>query len=186
MLRAAALGALLLAGGCAVAPMGMPVPSFDNVARVRAANLPPLALGTFHLAAGKPASMDQRISIRSNTLHSPFGSSFSAYLKESLAADLRAAGVLDPAAALVISGQLTDSQVEVPADTATATVAARFVVSRGGAALFDKELRASASWPSSFIGVEAIPMALNRYQVLYRELGAMLVSDPEFQAAVRR
>lgn len=130
--------------------------------------------------------MDERISIRGNTLRSPFGNSFSAYLRESLATDLRAAGLLDPGAAIVISGQLTESDISVPIGTANGAVSAKFEVTRGGRPLYAKELRARASWEAPFNGFEAVPMALNRYQVLYRDLTATLLSDPEFQAAVRR
>ncbi|MDB5898378.1 MAG: hypothetical protein JWP41_1980 [Ramlibacter sp.] len=190
MRRRACLGAcfavLVALGGCAIAPLGAPVPSTDNIVKARAARTPPLALGDFKLAPGKPAGMDQKISIRSNTLHSPYGNSFAAYLKEALGGDLRAAGLLDPESPLVLSGQLTDSQIEVPTGTSHATVAARFVLTRSGAAVYDKELRARSEWQSGFVGIEAVPMAVNRYQLLYRELVGMLLADAQFQAAARR
>jgi hypothetical protein len=187
--NASRVGAVLLLAalsGCAIAPLGAPVPSMDNIARARAARLPPLAVGSFALAPGKPRGMDEKISIRSNTLHSPFGSSFAAYLKEAVATDLRAAGLLDPASPVTVSGQLTDSDISVPIGEANGTVAARFLVTKGTATVYDKELRARATWSAPYIGVEAVPMALNRYQLLYRDLTAMLFSDPDFQSAVRR
>lgn len=181
----AALGATLIAG-CAMLAMGPPVPSVDNIGKARAAGLAPVALGEFKLAAGLPAAVDQRISIRTNTFFSPFGSSFASYLKESLATDLRAAGLLDPASPVIVSAELTDSRIDVPTGPATATVAARFVVTRAGARVYARELRANAAWNAPFIGIEAVPPALNRYQNLYRELNTALLSDPEFQAAVKR
>ncbi|AMO25320.1 hypothetical protein UC35_07920 [Ramlibacter tataouinensis] len=181
-----AAASLLALAGCAIAPMGTPIPSVDNIGKARAAGIPPLALGQFALAPGKPPGLDQSISIRTNTVHSPFGSSFSAYLKESLAADLRAAGLLDPASPLVLAGELTDSRIEVPVGTASGTVAARLTLTRSGTQLYAKELRAQASWQAPFVGVEAVPMAVNHYQELYRQLTRTLLEDPEFQAAVRR
>lgn len=166
--------------------MGSPVPSVDNIGRLRALGLPQLALGSFALAPGKDAAMDQRVVIRTNTIHSPYGSSFAGYLKETLATDFKAAGALDPSSGIVISGLLTNSVLDVPVGAASAVVAARFVVSRGGVAVFDKELRASSTWHAPFIAVEALPMAMNRYGQLYRELAGMLLDDPEFQAAIRR
>lgn len=179
----AVLAALL--AGCAIAPMGAPIPSVQNIGKARAAGVPPLALGDFRLAPGKPASLDQSVSIRTNRIHSPFGSSFSSYLKESLAADLRAAGLLDDASPIVLSAQLTDSQVDVPVGTARATLAAVFTVTRSGVRVYERELRVEDTWHASFIGAEAIPMGLNHYGQLYRRLAGELLDDPLFRAAVK-
>ncbi len=176
---------MLALSGCAMTPMGKPVPSIDNIGKARAAGLLPMAVGRFELAPGKDPSLDQRVSIRSNTIFSPFGNSFAAYLKESLAGDLRAAGLLDPGAAVVIAGQLTDSRIEVPTGTASASIAARFTVTRAGAVVYAKELRAHASWQAGFVGAEAVPMAVNHYEQLYRQLAGALLEDAEFRVAVR-
>lgn len=176
---------MLLLAACAIAPMGAPIPSVQNVAKARSAGLPPLALGDFVPAAGRDAAMDRSISIRTNMVHSPYGSSFAAYLRESVAADLRAAGLLDPASAIVLAGELTDSRIDVPVGLASAAVAARFVLTRGGVRMYERELRASESWNASFIGAEAVPMALNHYGALYRKLVTELLEDPAFQAAAR-
>jgi len=177
---------VLAVGGCALAPLGHPVPSMANIAAARSADLPPMALGPFQLAAGKSPVLDQRVSIRSNNLYSPYSSSFSAYLRETLATDLRAAGLLDSASTTIVSGELTDSRIDVPTGTASATVAARFTVTRGGATLYVKELRARTTWASGFVGAEAVPMAVNHYEQLYRQLVASFLGDAELQAAVRR
>jgi hypothetical protein len=177
---------LLSLGGCAVAPLGAPVPSTDNITRARAAAMPPLAVGEFKRDVGMPPGADRNISLRTNTLYSPYDNSFAAYLREAVSTDLRAAGLLDPSSPLVLSGYLTDSHIELPSGTAHATVAARFVLTRAGSTVYDKELRARAEWQAGFVGIEAIPMAINRYQLLYRELTGMLLADPQFQGAVRR
>lgn len=182
------LAALALAGlltGCAMTPLGPPVPSAENIMKARAAGLPPMAVGSFALAPGKDPALDQRISIRANTLYSPFGASFASYLKETLAGELRGAGLLDPRAPVVVSGQLTDSRVDVPMGMASASVAARFTVARAGATVYAKELRADSSWNAGFNGYEAVPMAVNRYEQLYRQLTGKLLEDAEFRAAVR-
>lgn len=182
----AALACVLAAGlaGCAIAPMGQPIPSVQNVAKARAAAIPPLALGEFKLAPGKPPGLDQSVSIRTNRIHSPFGSSFSSYLKETLAADLRTAGLLDPNSPFVLSGQLTESQLEVPVGAANAAVAARLILTRAGVRVYDRELRASSTWQAPFVGAEAIPMGINRYTSLYRQLASDLLDDPQFRAAL--
>lgn len=170
---------------CAVAPMGPPSPSLENIGKARAAGLPPLALGTFVLAPGRSSGMDEAVSIRANRLHSPYGNSFAAYLKETIAADLRAAGLLQEGAASVLSGQLTDSRIETPPGTASAAIAARFVLARAGRVVYDKELRAEATWKAEFNGFEAVPMAVNQYGSLYRQLTGKLFDDPDFRAATR-
>jgi len=182
----AALASAALLAGCAIAPMGPPVPSAENIMKARSAGLPAMAVGAFVLAPGKDPALDQKVSLRTNTIHSPYGSSFAAYLKETLASDLRGAGLLDPAAALVISGELTDSRLDVPMGMASAAIAARFSVNRAGAPVYTKELRADSSWNAGFNGFEAVPTAVNRYEQLYRQLAGKLLEDPEFLAAVKR
>lgn len=175
-----------LLAGCATAHMGPPVPSAANIMKARSAGLPPMTLGAFALAPGKDPGLDQRISLRTNAIHSPFSGSFAAYLKATLAADLRAAGLLDSGSPLVISGQLTDSRIEVPVGEASATLAARFTVDRGGEVLYSKELRAASAWTAGFNGYEAVPMAINRYEQLYRQLAGQLLDDADFRVAVKR
>jgi hypothetical protein len=175
--------ALALLGGCAQLKMGVPVPSIDNIQKARSAGVSPVAVGSFQLAPGKPGAMDQRVTARGNTVFSPYESSFARYLKEALAADLGAAGLLDPNSHVVIDGWLPDSRLDVPAGQATATVAARFTVTHDGVKRYDKELRASATWQAPFVGIEAVPAAINEYGLLYRKLVAMLLDDPAFRAA---
>jgi hypothetical protein len=187
LLRAAWV-CVLAAGlaGCAIAPMGQPIPSVQNIAKARAAGIPPLALGEFTLAPGRDPSLDQWVSIRTNRIHSPFGSSFSASLKETFATDLRGAGLLDPSAPFVLSGQLTESTLDVPAGAASASVAARMILTRAGVRVYDRELRATSNWTAHFVGAEAIPMGINRYTSLYRQLATDLLDDAQFRAALGR
>ncbi len=180
----AALAALILAG-CARVPLAPPSPAMDSIVAARSAGIAPVSLGTFRLAPGLPASVDESVTARTNTFYSPYGSSFAQYLKEALAADLRAAGLLEPQAQTVVEGWLTDSRLDVPTGASSAAVAARFVVTRSGKTLYDRELRAESRWQASFVGVEAVPDAINRYGLLYRKLAADLVADPAFRAAVR-
>lgn len=185
MRLAGAALAVLLVAGCARVPLAPPSPAMDSIVAARAAGIAPVSLGEFRLAPGRPASVDQSVTARTNTFYSPYGDSFAQYLKEALAADLRAAGLLQADAATTVEGWLTDSRLEVPNGPASAAVAARFVVVRSGRTLYDRELRAEDRWQAPFIGVEAVPDAVNRYGLLYRRLAADLVADPAFRAAVR-
>ena len=172
--------------GCAQMRLGEPVPSIDNIQKAKNSGVAPVAVGAFSLAPGKPAGMDQSVTARTNAIFSPYDSSFAKYLKENLATDLRAAGLLDPASGVVIEGQLTDSQLDAPVGQATGSVAARFMVKRGGTRVYDRELRASSSWESPFVGAYAVPAAVNEYALLYRKLVTLLLDDPAFVSAAKK
>lgn len=186
LLRLLAGAALLIAAGCAQVPMGAPVASIDNIQKARTSGVAPLAVGNFALASGKEPAIDQRVSIRSNTVYSPYGSSFARYLQETLKTDLAAAGLLDAGSSLTLEGSLVDSRLDVPAGQAHGAVAAVFTLKRAGAMVYEKQHRAEAQWQASFIGVEAIPAAINQYGLLYRRLVGLLLDDADFQAAARK
>lgn len=178
--------AAVLLTGCAQVKLGAPTPSVDNIQKAKASAMDPVAIGDFKLAPGKSRSLDLGVSIRSNTFYSPFDSSFAKYLGETLNADLKAAGLVDPAAGTTISGELTDSMVDAPASQGKGALAARFIVQRDGRTSFDKELKAASTWESSFVGAIAVPEAINQYVALYRVLVGRLLDDPDFRKAVTR
>ena len=43
-----------------------------------------------------------------------------------------------------------------------------------------------ATWPSSFVGVEAIPAGINQYTALYHSLVGKLLDDPDYRAVNSR
>jgi hypothetical protein len=178
------LVAAALLTGCAQIKLGAPVPNIDNIQKAKSSGMAPVAVGEFALAAGKPAGLDKGVSVRSNTVSSPFDESFAKYLKETLSAELKAAGLLDPASPVAIIGELTDSQIDAAIGTGQGSLAARFKVNRAGQTTFDKEFRVASSWDSSFVGGVAIPRAVNEYSALYRQLVGKLLDDPQFRAAV--
>lgn len=169
--------------GCAQLQIGAPAATVDNIQKAKASGLPPSNVGGFALAKDKPADMDKSFSLRSNGLTSPTGS-FSKHLQETLAAELKAAGLLDPASTTTIQGELTDNQLDASIGTGKGALAARFVVNRSGQTIYDKVLRSDATWESSFVGAVAIPAAVNEYSGLYRKLVAQLLDDPQFRTAV--
>ena len=107
--------------------------------------------------------------------------SFSQYLWQTLIVDLQASGLYDTASQTQISGFLTDSILDVPTSTGQASLGARFVVVRSGKTVYEKELKAGASWPSSFIGAVAIPEGINQYAALYHDLVGKLLDDPDYK-----
>jgi hypothetical protein len=169
--------------GCAQIKLGAPVASVDNIQRAKAIGSAPVSLGDFK--AGAAVKDDAGLDIRSNTLSSPVKGSFAEYLKENLAVELRAAGLLDPASKTVVSGELVESKVNAGSSAGVGSLGARFVVTRAGAKVFEKELRVQAAWESSFVGATAIPAAINNYSALYRQLIAKLLDDAAFRQAIK-
>lgn len=177
----------LLATGCAQITMGTPQPSVDNIADLRQANLAQAWLGSFSLDTAQPPQMDKGHSLRgANSVQAPTSGSFAEYLKESLKVELAAAGLLNPQADAVISGILTDSQVDASINTGKGSIKARFRVTRGGAKRYEKELSVHSEWESSFVGAMAIPLAAQQYEGLYRKLVARLIADPDFRRALAK
>lgn len=181
--RLFALAGVLLTTGCAQITMGPPQPTVENTQALRSRPLAPAQVGVFTLEAGKPAAMDRSHALRgANSVQSPIQGSFAQYLRESLVVELDAAGLLRPGAQTVITGTLLHSTVD-PA-MGTASLQARFVVTRSGQQRYAKELGAHAEWESSFLGAVAVPLAAAHYQGLYRQLVGQLVSDPDFRRAL--
>lgn len=172
--------------GCASISMSAPQPSIANTAKLRAANLAPASVGTFKLAANVAARDDAAVNMRgSNSVAAP-GGSFSQYLGETLKAELGAAGLLDAASATVITGTLTQTELDAAIGTGKGKLGARFVVTRGTAVQYDRELMVDAEWESSFMGAVAIPLAANNYEGLYRKLVTKLIDDAAFRSALTK
>ena len=170
--------------GCASVKMPAPAPSAANAEKLRATKLAPAQVGNFTLAAGKPATMDTSLSgLRGSTL-SPTNGSFSSQLRDEIAAELTAAGLLDPKSNAVIQGQLTDSMIDAAIGTGKGRLAAKIQVQRNGKTVYDKEVVAEATWESSFIGAVAIPLAMHQYGALYKTLVGKLFDDADFKRAL--
>lgn len=172
--------------GCATVKMPAPAPSAANAEKLRATKLVPAQVGTFTLAAGKPAAMDTTLGGLRGSSVQPTNGSFAGQLRDEIATELTAAGLLDPKSGIVIEGQLTDSMVDAAIGTGKGRLAAKIQVKRDGKTLFDKEVVAEASWESSFVGAIALPTAINQYGALYPALAAKLFDDADFRAALAR
>jgi len=83
------------------------------------------------------------------------------------------------------SGQLAQNELNAGGmSKADSTVAAKFVVTRGGSSVYDKLISATHEWDSSFVGAIAIPEAINQYTQMYARLLDKLFADEEFKKAV--
>lgn len=178
--------AALFLGGCAQIPLTPPSAKAEIVEKARASRLAPINVGSFKPDPKLGAENDRGINVRSNTLSSPVEGSFAQYLRETLIVDLKASGLYDANSPATLSGFLTESLLDVGIETGQSNLGARFVLSNGGKILYDKELKASASWSSSFVGAIAIPQGINQYADLYHKLVGMLFDDPDYQKANSR
>ncbi|MFI4934499.1 MAG: hypothetical protein ACHP7N_07770 [Caulobacterales bacterium] len=179
----AVLASLALAA-CAEPALAPPEASLDNIQAIRAANLAPMSVGDFAPAAGRPTEMDKSIAVRAGTQAAPEGS-YAKYLGDTLSAELKGAGKLDPSSTLIVSGVVTETHVDSAMPTATAALGAKFTLVQGGKVVFEKTLRVDASWSSDFMGAVAIPDAFNHYSGLFPKLANALFADPDFQAAAK-
>lgn len=184
--RLALFAAAAVLSGCASVKMPAPTPSAANAEKLRAAKLVPSQMGSFKLAAGRPAEMDTSLSGLRGSSVSPANGSFAGQLRDEIAAELGAAGLLDAKSRFVIEGQLTDSMVDAAMSVGKARLAARIQVKRDGQTVFDKEIVAESTWESSFIGAVAIPAAINQYGALYKTLAGKLFDDADFRRVLAK
>jgi hypothetical protein len=185
VLTAAVCAVAALLTGCAQMTMAPPKLTIENTVKLRGKDLSPAAVGTFVADPSRPG-IDNGHSIRGNGLGSPVNGSFANYLGETLKVELQSAGLYDPDAKTVISGTLTQSDVDASVGAGKASLAARIVVSRDGTVKYDREVRVSSAWDSPFIGVVAVPQAAGEYEGLYRKLTGKLFDDASFQKALAK
>jgi hypothetical protein len=185
MIRPAALALLALLAGCTGSRLGTPQPTFAGLQAIRAAAIPPVALGRFAAAPELPRGRDSAVIIRAAALRPPVGTTFSAYLGETLRSALASAGRLDPASPLAVSGLLTDNRVDAGFGHGGGALAATFIVERGGREIWRKSLRVEREWDSSVLGAVAYLEADQNYGALYQMLVERLIGDADFQRALR-
>ena len=180
------LAAAALLTGCASGPIAKHQASVTNIQALRVADVGTASVGEFKLAPTAKPSIDRSISVRGSQLSSPNDKSFALYLKDSLLTELQAAGKYDAASPTVITGQLTENELNAAGfSSANAVLGAKFAVARGGRTLFEKTLRQESTWESSFVSAVAIPEAINQYTEMYTRLLAKLFADDEFKQALK-
>jgi hypothetical protein len=173
---------LFTLAACSLPVADLP-PSLETVRILRNQDVPSMALGPF-----TPASKEvgRSIAIRLGVLHPPKGRNFAEFLGATFETELKAAGKLDPAAPLQLSGALTESRASEDIKKGGGALGARIMLSRGGRSVFSKDYRVEAQWHSDFIGALAIEEAYQQYNALYAALVRKALSDPEFVAAAKQ
>ena len=159
----AATTALLALAGCVHAQIDDTAPSIETLKSLRAAKVPPIALGPF-VDAGGQAPIARAVIIRGSTLSPPKGASFAEFLGMSFEKELRAAGRFDASAPVAIAGRLIESR-EGPG--------------------FSKDYRVETRWKGDFIGAIAIPEAFRQYNALYPLLVRQVFADPALLEALK-
>jgi hypothetical protein len=182
--RLALIMSLLALGGCVHEKMAEAQPSVATIKAAQSFDMMPLAVGPV-VASPADAAFDRHIVIRGSTMAPPTGR-FSSFLRETLIAELRAAGRYDPESHMIVSAVLTENSASEGFKQGTGVELATFRVTRDGQTIFEGPIRAEVNWPSSFIGAVAIPNAFRTHSSLSNTLVAHLFADTGFQAAVAR
>lgn len=183
ILSSLALSALaVVVSGCAVVAPAY-TPSIDNVQALKGSGAGKARVGAFNAMQG--TANPNPIPLRANTMRSPYGGTFSAYLSEAITRELTMAGKLAPDSDIEITGTLLKNQVDPAISTGTGTIEARFVVKKGGAVRYDRVKSAQREWESSFAAAIAIPRAVQEYSISVQTLLANLYADPDFINALK-
>lgn len=158
--------------------------NFDNVDKLQAAKLEPMAVGPI-TKGGKGGDVD-RLTIRGSSYNSPTGA-YTSYLQDAIRQELDDARLLDPKSKIELSGVLVRNELDGSGiSLGYAEIEARFVVKRDGTVRFDKVKTARHEWESSFLGPIAIPRAQQNYPIVVQKLLATLYSDADFLAALKK
>lgn len=173
-----------VASGCSLAAPKYNA-KFENVQTLRGAGLGSAKVGDF--VADPAAKRDvNRLTIRGGSYVSPYNGSFVAYLQEAIRQELYDARLLDPNAAIEISGVLMRNELDGSGiNVGIAEIEARFVVRRDGQVRYDKVKSARHEWESAFAGATAIPRAQQQYPTVVEKLLTTLYSDPDFVSALK-
>lgn len=182
-LRACVLGVALLLGGCTlVAPQYSG--SLQNVEMLKSGGSYSAKVG--HFDSSQESGNANPISLRGNSLTSPYDGSYARYLEEALKQELSLAGKLAPDASVEVSGVLQKNDINIPGlGDGTGDLQARFVVKKSGTVQFDRVKVIHDIWSSSFVGAVAIPRAQEQYPKLVQRLLSDLYADPDFIKALQ-
>jgi hypothetical protein len=157
-------------------------PFVGNTLALREAGLEKVAIGEMSKDPRARADVD-KVKARAMTVTSPYGS-YTAYLREALAAEFDHADLLDPGAAIRIDGMLLANELGGGMDKEFAALQAQLTVTRQGRTVWQGIKTARYEWASAFPGEVAIPRAIANYQVGVQRLIAAFIADPEFVAAL--
>lgn len=172
-----------ISSGCSV--MGPPYsPSPKNVQSLRDGGKYTVRVAEFGSQPGE--QNENPLSIRGNTINSPYYGSYAGYLSEALRQELAMAGKWSQSAETSVTGTVLTNTVHVPpSSTGTIDIKVRFAVLRDSRKPYEQEKSVHHEFPSEFAGPVAIPRAIQEYQFAVHKLLAELYRDQAFIAALK-
>lgn len=181
---AIALAACLGLAGCGLV---MNTPRYSvhvsNTLALREAGLAKVSIGSIAKDPGARRDVDL-VKARALTLASPYGS-FTAYLREALAAEFDHADLNSPDSPIRIGGVLLRNEAPRDGENDSIVVEAELTVTRDGLKVYRARKSGQYEWRSTFPGDVAIPRMAANYQTGVQRLIAAFIADPEFAAALR-
>lgn len=176
------LAVAVLAGCTTPAPLYQS--SFDNTLVLKRGS-GKAKVGEFTAPDDQRATLN-KISLRADSMISPYNDSYAAYLREAVKQELRDAGRYDENADLEVTGVLLKNAVDAwDFNVGTAQLSARFVVRKGPAVRYDGVVSVQHEWPSAFPAMIAVPTARDNYPIAVQKLIKALLADPKFIAALK-
>lgn len=157
--------------------------SIANVEALKSAGNFKASVGTFNSTPGQGNA--NPISLRGNSLVSPYDNSYAAYVAAAIKDELAMAQKLSPGADIELSGMLIKNDIDAAIGTGRSNIEVRMIVKKGGKIRYDQVKKANHEWESSFAGMIAIPKAMQEYPIMIQKLLALLYADPAFVAAIQ-
>jgi len=183
VLRPVLILALLSAAGCS-----MTAPPYSahvsNTVALREAGFEKVSVGEFRKDPAARKNVD-KVMARASPVQSPYGS-YTAYMREALAAEFDHADLLDPKSNIRIEGVLLKNELGGNLEREYAEIEMDLKVTRDGATVYQAKKLTRYDWESTFLGAVAIPRAVANYQVGVQRLIAAYIADPAFIAALKK
>jgi hypothetical protein len=176
------LSALVLSlavAGCASVPTPQYQPAISNTEALLKAGTK-MGVGTFTAAKGVE---NKSLTMRGSSLNGGSDGTFATYLRVAAIKELQTASAFDGSSGLVVLGVLTHNELNASMKTGSAVVGAEFTLTRNDSVVFKKAFEARHEWESSFVGMVAIPAAIENYSVTVQKLLGQLFTDHDFVVA---
>lgn len=179
--RTVLLLSVLMLGACSL-PAPKYSPSFDNVQMIKGVDK------KVEVAQFKGANNNLGdITIRGNTLTSPYNKDFIHYIQTALELEFEKAGLLMKGSTKKLSAVIEENDIDTSDfSTAYGSITATFSINENGNQLYSNQISIKKQWENSFIGAVAIPKAAESYPGMVQELLKQLYSDNKFITALKK
>ncbi|AWB68175.1 hypothetical protein C2869_17915 [Saccharobesus litoralis] len=156
-------------------------PQVENVNSLKESATKDLKTGDFTIQ-----KKQNSISLRGTSLKSPNEDSYAVYLQKAITSELNKAKLLNPLSPRVITANIVENDLDATGfSEGEGEMEVAFKIEEHGKVIFNKNIKAKITWPSSFIGAVAIPNAQQSYPKLVKQLLANLYVDQDFVKALK-